>query len=546
MRQLFLSGFVFASVLATAQRPTWQHPPKLVVGVVVDQMRADYIYRFWDNYGEGGFKRLVNDGAFCRDAHYPYGTTDTAPGHASIYTAGVPADHGIVANDRYVRELGRTAYCVEDTLAKTIGTSAAAPGRSPRPLLASTLADELERISQGRSKTISISLKDRSAILPGGRTGDAAYWLYDTTGFVTSDWYMGALPQWLTAFNSTHTIGSYMTGTWDLLLPADRYHNTDAAHNAYERLIPGIATAELPIDLAALYRTPNVAEAFLHLPAGNTILTDLAIAAITNEKLGADTDIDLLAISYSATDKLGHRTGPMSLELEDMYIRLDREIARLLNTLDAQVGVGAYTLFLTADHGVSDVPAYRAKLKASAGYLDLRAVRASVEEHLQQAYGAGAWVSYVDDDKLFLDRTLIRSKGLQPEAVQQKAAMVAREVPGMLNVFTATQLETVGEKDGHAALLARGHHIHRGADLYFVTMPSYEPSFSGNPGKGADHGGTWTYDTHVPVLFFGEGIASGELLRRVYVVDIVPTLTMILGCALPEAATGVALPEVLR
>ncbi|MCB0769026.1 MAG: alkaline phosphatase family protein [Flavobacteriales bacterium] len=544
MKYLLAFGSVVQWFIAATQ-PTWQDPPKLVVAVVVDQMRADYIYRYWDNYGEGGFKRLVNEGAFCRDAHYPYGPTDTGPGHASIHTGSVPAYHGIVANDRYVRSLGRTAYCVEDTLAQVIGTGEPAAGRSPRPLQASTLADELERATNGKSKTISISLKDRSAVLPIGRTGDAAYWFHGTTGFVSSDWYMAALPSWITAFNTLNPMAGYMQGTWDLLLPAERYQFTDTSHNAFERIIPGAEKAELPLDLDALRMESTAGEAFLHTPGGNTILVDLALIAIEAEGLGADTITDMLSISFSATDKLGHRTGPLSLELEDMYIRLDREIERLLKGLDAAVG-GNYTLFLTADHGVLDVPAYRASKGANGGYLDLRAVRADVEEYLQQAYGPGPWVSYVNDDVVFLDRTLVRAKGLDLAELQAAAAMVAQDVSGLLDVYSSSELERNPPREGPGLLLARGHHVQRGADLYFLPMPGYESTFSVSRGLGADHGSTWTYDTHVPLLFFGEGVRPGEVLRRVAITDIAPTLAMILGCALPDAAIGVAIPEVLR
>ena len=535
-------------IAVSAQAPAWSEPPKLVVGIVVDQMRADYIHRYWDNFGEGGFRRLVTEGAHCRDTHYPYSSTDTGPGHASLYTGSVPAYHGITANYRFDRVLGRTVYCVEDTTAKVLGSTIPVPGRSPHELQATTYADELERATGGKAHTIGVSLKDRGAILPIGRTGDAAFWLPDQVGdgFVSSDWYGPALPAWLNAFNKEHPYTSYMTGTWELLLPAERYHSPLPDDNAYEVPLPGTTKASLPIDLDALRSTPTANVAFINTPGANTILTDLALAALRGERMGQDAITDLLCISYSAPDKLGHRMGPLALEIEDMYLRLDRELARLLEVLDKEVGTGAYTVFLTADHGTPDIAAYRADIGASAGNVNISAMHAAVEEYLQQAYGDGPWVSALDDDQLFLDHALVRAKGLQLANVQHMAAEVMREQPGMLDAITARDLERGNYLDGPRTLLARGHHPERGADVYLLTRPSYLPAYSSEVQRGVDHGSAWTYDTHVPLLFFGKGVLPGQVNRRVAATDIVPTLCLITGVALPDASSGVAIPEVVR
>ena len=534
-------------LFAYAQQPTWQAPPKLVVGVVVDQMRVDFIYRFWDNFGEGGFKRLVNEGAFCRDAQYPYSNTDTGPGHASIFTGSLPAYHGIVANDPYDRRLKRIGYCVEDTSAILLGVDERSMGVSPRPMQATTLADELERASSGKAITIGISLKDRGAILPMGRTADAAYWFQDMrNGFVSSNWYMDELPVWIKTFNQQNGAATYMSGIWDLLLPLDRYHSPLPDNNSYESPLPDAAAPVLPVDLDSLAKGKRATTAFINTPGANNILTDLALQAIKAEGLGADAITDMLSISYSATDKLGHRMGPLALELEDMYLRLDLEIARLLKGLDEGVGTGNYTLFLTADHGAPDVPAYRASLGASAGYMDLKAVEEKVGIALRKVYGEGTWVLAVDDEKLFLDRELVRSKGLTIQAVQAIAADAARTVPGMYDVYTAYDLQHAPSSSGPRWLVANGHHPDRGSDLYFVNLPGYIAAYPASPASGTDHGGTWMYDTHVPLIFFGKGIAKGELVKRLEITDIAPTIAMLIGCALPDATVGQAIPEVLK
>jgi len=547
-RSFRLVGMVLCLPLFVhAQQPTWQAPPKLVVGVVVDQMRVDFIYRFWDNFEEGGFKRLVNEGAFCRDAQYPYSNTDTGPGHASIFTGSVPAYHGIVANDPYDRRLKRVGYCVEDTSAIVLGVDEKTMGLSPRPLLASTLADEMERASGGKAITIGISLKDRSAILPMGRTADAAYWFHDMrVAFVSSNWYMEELPAWIKTFNQHHGAATYMSGTWDLLLPIDRYHSPLPDNNPFESPLPGANAPVLPVDLDTLAKGKNATTAFINTPGANTILTDLALDAIKAEGLGADAITDLLSVSYSATDKLGHRMGPLALEVEDMYLRLDLEIARLLKGLDERVGKDAYTLFLTADHGAPDVPAYRASLGASAGYMDLKAVEDKVGSALVKTYGAGAWVLAVDDEKLFLDRELVRSKGLAIQSVQSIAAEAARTVPGMYDVYTAHDLEHATSSSSTRWLVTNGHHPDRGSDLYFVDLPGHIATYPASPARGTDHGGTWMYDTHVPLIFFGKGIEQGEFVKRVQITDVAPTIAMLIGCSLPDATVGQAIPEVLK
>ncbi|MBP7451046.1 MAG: alkaline phosphatase family protein, partial [Flavobacteriales bacterium] len=289
------------------QPPTWQVPPKLVVGIVVDQMRADYIYRYWDNFGDGGFKRLVNDGAFLRDAHFDYAPTYTAPGHASIYTGTSPALHGIVGNDLFDRKLGRDRYCAEDTTRKTVGMAGGVGQRSPINLLATTLADELERRTERRSRTIGIALKDRSAIFPIGRTGDAAYWFGGGPdgAFVTSTWYTNELPAWLQRFNAERPAVKHLANTWDLLLPRERYHEVLPDDNPYEMPLAGTLTPTLPVDLKALYTSSGSTGIITYTPWGNTLTTDLALAAMEGEDLGMDGITDLLAMSYSSPDILG-------------------------------------------------------------------------------------------------------------------------------------------------------------------------------------------------------------------------------------------------
>lgn len=526
--------FLLVPALADAQQPTWQRPPKLVVGIVVDQMRVDYLYRYWDNFGENGFKRLVNGGAFLRDAHYNYVPTETGPGHASIYTGTTPSRHGIVANYPYDRATRKTFYCAEDSTVSGVGTTSAAAKRSPYWLLATTLADELELRTDRRSRTVGVALKDRASIMPVGRMGDAAYWFSAGDGaFVTSTWYMNELPGWAQAFNEKKLPEHYLAQQWDALLPRAMYHTPLPDANPYEIPLKAGIPASLPIDLDSLRKAGAGLDLIPLTPWGNTLTTDMALAAIEGEGLGADAITDLLAISYSSPDILGHRVGPRAVELEDMYIRLDLEIARLIAHLDKHIGPNQYTLFLTADHGAVDVPAYLQDMKASAGYVDLAPWPARIErEFPAQVSGGVVVIDTIINAQVYSGRGTARS--------------IAERISTYPDVAFAAATDDLidGKLNGPLAGLARaGVMTGRSGDVVFVLAPGHFEKEEWSNGHGTTHGSPWTYDTHVPVLFYGAGVRHVEVLRPTTVTDIVPTVCAIIGCALPNAADGSVVEE---
>ncbi len=512
--------------------PSWATPPKLVVGIVVDQMRPDYIYRYWDNFGDGGFKRLIGEGAFLRDAHYTYIPTVTGPGHASIYTGSVPAHHGIVANERYDRKTRKLIYCVKDTTVQGVGSNTAQS--SPEQLLATTLADEIERCTDRLGKTIGVALKDRSSVLPIGRTGDAAYW-FSGGAFATSTWYMKELPKWVSDFNALKLADKYMDRIWEPLLPIEKYHQVLPDQNPYEQpLAPG-ATSSFPYNLQELSKgLPAGLGLIASTPWGNTLTTDMALAALHGEAMGQDNITDLLAISYSSTDVLGHKMGPRALEIEDMYIRLDQELARLLTELDRSVGAGKYTLFLTADHGVIDVPAYLKDLKGSAGYVDPKEFERRVQEAtLAQVSGGTILIDTIMDGQVFM------------RGNTEMVAHLMRAFPEIQSVLVAEKGTERMPPDGLDLLVINGFMPQRCGDILYTLKPGYFEAEGTYVGKGTTHGSGWNYDTHVPVLLFGQGVVHGEVVRKTAVADIVPTVCMIVGCALPDAAVGQPVPEVI-
>lgn len=546
-RPVLVALLSLAGTCVLAQEPSWQHPPKLVVGIVVDQMRTDYIYRYWDNFGDGGFKRLIGDGAFLRDAHYNYMPTVTGPGHASIYTGTTPSHHGIVANDRYDRTTCKTIYCTMDMDANAVGTAPGNAHRSPVQLLSTTLADEIERRTERRSKTIGVALKDRSSILPIGRTGDAAYWMYGTEGnFITSTWYMKQLPQWVIDFNAKKLAEQYLAQTWSLVLPVERYHQVLPDDNPYEiPLFRGVRPS-LPLNLDSLRKAGAGLDLISYTPWGNTITTDMALAALKGERMGTDAITDLLAISYSSTDILGHRMGPRAVEVEDMYIRLDRELKRLLDELDKSVGSGQYTVFLTADHGAVDVPQYLKDLKGSAGYVDMKQLADSLNNWFDSDVDSLAvWEGNV----FLLERALPlpedEARGNKKPNLRWLDGL--RHHPGVHRTWTAKDLNfQEGTSDDLNALVRNGFMPQRSGDVLFVMRPGHFELEEWSNGHGTTHGSPWTYDTHVPILFYGAGVQHTEVLRRTHITDIVPTISAIVGMSLTDACTGRVVDEVVK
>lgn len=333
--------------------------PKLVVGIVVDQMRYDYLTRFYSKYGEGGFKRMMNEGFNCKNNHFNYVPTFTGPGHASIYTGSTPKYHGIIGNDWYDKEIKKMVYCAGDDSVQSVGAKTEDGKMSPHRMKTTTFADENRLFTQMRGKTIGISIKDRGAILPAGHTANAAYWFYgkDEGLFISSTFYMNSLPNWVNDFNKSDKVASNLK-PWNTLYNIETYTESGSDLNDFEGGFKGKEAATFPYDLNVLKDQNGGFDILKSTPYGNTIVADFAIAALNGEQLGQDTNTDVLTVSFSSTDYVGHNFGVNSKEIEDTYIRLDKDLERFFKALDEKVGKENYTVFLTADHAAIDVPAY--------------------------------------------------------------------------------------------------------------------------------------------------------------------------------------------
>lgn len=527
MKRLYIFLMLY-STFAIAQ----VEQPKLVVGIVVDQMRFDYINRYWNDYTDGGFKRLIAEGYNCTNTHFNYIPTYTGPGHASIYTGATPSTHGIISNYWYDRELEEYGYCVSDTEMNTVGADNESGKMSPAKMLTTTLGDELRLFSMNRSKVISIGLKDRSAVLPGGHMANFAFWLDSETGdFVSSSYYGLRLPKWAQKFNKKDLCEAYLSEKWELLLPSKAYDESLNDNSAYEEPFSGQKYPKFPHDLPELLKE-NGKGLIKATPYGNTLTKDMAIAAIEGEGLGQDIHTDLLAVSFSSPDYVGHQFGTDSKEIQDTYLRLDRDLASFLSYLDDQIGQENVLVFLTADHGAVRTPSYLKDRKIPAGYFEAEEPIRALKQFLQNIYGFGDWVKTYGDAQIFLNRELIFEKYLSLEEVQQQAADFMLRYEGVQKAVAGRTLENNEFEHGIFACLQKGFNQKRSADVFLVLDPAWiEYSHT-----GTTHGSGYTYDRHVPLIWYGWNVKAGHTRDKIAVTDIAGTVSSLLGISFPSGS----------
>lgn len=515
--------------------------PKLVVGVVVDQMRFDYLNRFKNKYSANGFLRLIKQGYSCNNHHFNYIPTYTAPGHASIFTGTTPSVHGIIGNSWYDKASNSTVYCTTDKAYIPVGAAAKYGQASPRNMKVTTLADQNRLFTQMNGKTIGVSIKDRGAVFPSGHTANGAYWFegLNEGKWMTSTYYMDALPQWVKDFNTPSNIASYLK-PWNTLYDITLYEESGSDLSDYEQGFNGKSTSEFPYDLKALMELNEGYDIIKSTPFGNTMITDFALSAIEAESLGVDDYTDFLTVSYSSTDYIGHNFGINSVELQDTYLRLDLEVERLLNYLDAKVGAGNYTLFLTSDHGAVDVPSFLTDVHIPSGYVPKNSF-ASLYTNLKKKYGVSDLIMKISNDQVFLNQERITALKVNLEDVQKFVVNEIISYPHIKKAYTATTMQTRYFKEGAEKMLQNGYHQKLSGDVLF-TLESGVISYDS---KGTTHGSGYNYDTHVPLLFYGNGIQPGKTYKRTNVTDIAPTISALLGIALPSGATGTVIEEVI-
>ncbi len=525
--------FSFSIVYCYGQEP---NKPKLVVGIVIDQMRYDYLFKYEKFYGEDGFKRLMYQGSNFTFTHFDYVPTYTGPGHASIYTGSTPYYNGIISNDWYNRKTDSFVNCIQDDTVLTIGETSSEGQASPKRLLTTTISDQLKIATNGKSKIYSISLKDRAAILPGGHNPDEVYWYSSKTGkFISSTYYTNSLPAWVIDFNEKNVASELFNGSWNLLLPPEDYQLSEPDEAPWEEDVFSEGKTSFPHSFNKVMNKKY--DLIRSTPFGNELLLQFAKALIQNEKPGTGDYTDFLAISFSSTDFIGHAYGPNSVEIQDAFIRMDRQLAELFRTLDESVGKVNYLIFLTADHAVSETVGYLQKMNIPAGKFNYDNCRDSIKQYAERKFGTSDIIENFSNFQIYLNREIIKTKKLNLSEVEDIFRdYLQNEFPEIETVFLRHELKDISPQRVPGNYILNGFNPERSGDVEFTLKPNYLPI---RDNYGTTHGASYPYDTHVPLLFYGWNVPSQVINKPVYIVDIAATICNMLGIDEPTGCIGI-------
>lgn len=543
--QVLLVIFLFSNIFVFGQKQDNKNlpRPKLVVGIVIDQMRWDYLYRYYDRYEQGGFKRLINEGFSCENTYINYIPTVTAIGHTTIYTGSIPSIDGITGNEFIINATGKSIYCAGDSTEHTIGSNSHEGEMSPRNLLVSTITDELRLATNFRSKVIGVALKDRASILPAGHAANAAYWFDNKTGnWITSSYYMKDLPKWVKAFNEKRLPDKYLKQNWNTLYDIKTYVQSTADDNAYEGKFPGKSTPTFPINTSQMFdKNYSIIRT---TPYGNTMTLDMAKASVKNEHLGKNTVTDFLAISCSSTDYIGHKFGVNAIETEDTYLRLDRDLASFFSYLDAEVGKGNYIVFLSADHGAAHNPTFLTDHNIPAGTWPSGQTQKDLNEFLETKFNAKNVVISFSNSQVHFNEKLIKSNNLNEDNIRRETVKFLRERPGILFVADVKDIDNAVVPLILKNRIINGYNFGRSGPVVFILEPGW---YAGSPNAtGATHGSWNPYDTHIPLLFMGWGIQHGSTNRTINMTDISATIAALLHIQQPNGCIGKPISELFK
>ena len=514
--------------------------PKLVVGIVVDQMRWDFLYRYYNRYGKGGFKRLLKEGFSCENAMINYLPSYTAVGHSCIFSGSVPSVNGITGNDWTEQLTGRQMYCTFDSLAESVGDNSEDGKMSPRNLLVSTVTDELRIATNYQSKVVGISLKDRAAILPAGHTANAAYWLDDASGhFITSTYYMKQLPQWVQNFNKENHVKQLMRNGWNTMYDLNTYQQSDSDVQSYEGLFKDETASSFPHDVQNMYEKSK--EIFRRTPFGNTITLDFAKAAVENDSLGNGKATDFLTINCASTDYVGHFFGPNSIEMEDTYLRLDKDLENFFQFLDAKVGKDRYTVFLTADHGAAHAIGYMQKHQIPAEFFISKPIIDSLNSILGEKFKTDKLVLSGMNYQVNYDMKKVYGLHLDFDAIKKISVEFLQQQPGILYAVDVAKIGEAPIPEPIKKMIINGYNFKRSGAVQVILNAGW---FEGYGKTGTTHG-TWNpYDTHIPLVFMGWGIHHGTTNTVVHMTDIAPTISAMLHIQMPNGSIGEPIKEV--
>ncbi len=518
--------------------------PKLIVGIIVSQIRSDYLYRFWDKLDEKGIKKLVNRGTFCKNTSFNYLLSQEGVGHASIVTGTTPANHGIVGKNWYLYLQDKVVGNTEDKNQKSVGGSYESGMQSPKNLMTTTLSDEIRLSNNFKSKVISVSFNPSPAVLSGGHTANAAYWFDEVSGnFVTSSFYMDSLPTWVNNFNSKKLPDIYLEKEWNTLHPISHYSESLPDDNKYETGIKGNNT--FPYNLMELSKSTKKKknyEILAKTPFGNSLTKDFALSAIVNEELGEDQFTDVLYISFTAIENIGNLFGPNSVEVEDAFLRFDKEVAHFLEFIDDNFGKENVLIFLTTDHGVAQVPTYLNDKKIPVGYFNHYGAMSLLNSALNNVYGKGKWIKAYHSQQIYLNRILIEDSRLSLEEFQNFVAQFMLQFSGVSNTITSSTLQTNNFTSGIFQKIQNGYNQKNSGDVIINLMPGWVEKSDGS----TNHNSSYAYDSRIPLIWYGWKIGRGTISRPIDIIDIAPTISYMLNIPYPNASTGQPIIELVE
>ena len=533
---LLFSGVIFSSAQQRAQ------PPKLVVGMVVDQMRWDQLYRFEKHFGEGGFNRLLKEGYNFNNVMINYIPTVTALGHTSVYTGSVPSIHGIAGNDWTDRRTGQNVYCTTDASVKGVGSSSEKIGaHSPHNLWSTTITDQLRMASNFRSKVVGVSLKDRAAILPAGHNPTAAFWFDEGTGhFVTSSYYMNELPEWVRKFNSKDIGSQLVRNGWNTLKDIREYKESTEDNMPWENIIGSAKEPVFPYsNLAKDYKEKK--GVIRSTPFGNTLTLRMAEASLEGYQLGRGEETDFLVVNIASTDYVGHTFGPNSIEVQDTYMRLDKDLEIFLNALDQKVGKGNYLFFLTSDHGAAHSVGYMKQNKMSSDFFD-KDLLSGLEKELETLLGQKDLIYTIDNYQVYFNESSIMKNGLSLEQVSKATTDYLNRDPRVLYAVDLSKVGSAPIPEPIKSRIINGYNWQRSGHIQIISHDAMLPSYSL---KGTTHSVWNSYDAHIPLIFMGKGISQGQSSKPYYMTDIAPTLAQLLKIENPSGNIGEPIAELL-
>ncbi|MFC2104515.1 alkaline phosphatase family protein [Bacteroidota bacterium] len=540
---IFLSIFLIVQHYIVQSQNQFNTPPKLVVGIVIEEMRYEMLLRYWDSFDENGFKKIINGGAFCTQTHHNYLITQNGVGQASIITGTYPYYHGIISDTWYNRLTGETIGCADDSKFNILSGEVSMGNYSPKNLMSSTLGDELKLATNDSSKVISISLNPVSAVISGGRLADYAFWFNNHDGgWITGNYYSDSLPIWVKQFNQKGFQDIYMKRNW-----ASMYSLIDN----YKYSLPDDSDFEIgfrnyrytfPYDLSYLKNRSGNFKYLKYTPFGNTYTKDFAVSVIINEDLGKDDFTDLLLVSFGATHFSGELFGPRSVEMEDLFLRLDKDIEHLISFLDDEIGLEDVLVYITSDRGVSDVPEYLISKKQNAGVFDGKKAVTLLNSYLSILYQDGEWIKSYYSRQIYFNQQLIDETGVDIFEIQNKVADFMVQFNGVANALPAYVISSTNFESGINQKIQNSFHQKRSGDVII----NLEPGWIEKNGYVTKSGSGYEYDTHVPLIWYGWKVKNTSVDRYTEVIDISPTISWILKITSPNASIGNPIFEIIK